>query len=431
MFILLDDLVKKYNIKFNGILHVGAHECEEIIFYEKYLNRNQILWIDAILKKVNFSKNKYKDLLIEHAVVSDKKELVLFNVSNNYQSSSIFEFGTHKKYYPGIDYVESYYVETELLENIISKYDIPINFINLDIQGAELKALKGMESFLYNIDYIYSEVNKDYVYKDCALIEEIDNYLKKFNFIRVETVWNRNETWGDAFYIKNNIKISLCIPTKNRFDNFLSIYLDKYMEYLENKTIDEIIISDEDGNDYNKIINKYKNIRIYKNSNILGVFLNKLKVCSYANNNYIALIDSDNYCEESYFIEIKKYILLNNLPESFILSPSFAKPRFSFKNLENIILTKNNINNYTEYDNFMMLMNLGNFVITKNIIDNIVYDNTILNNISACDVHYFNLLALYFEMPPKNFTNRKAFSINMPIWQLMNFNLDFEKLICI
>jgi len=41
----------------------------------------------------------------------------------------------------------------------------------------------------------------------------------------------------------------------------------------------------------------------------------------------------------------------------------------------------------------MMLMNLGNFVITKNIIDNIVYDNTILNNISACDVYYFNLLA--------------------------------------
>ena len=45
--------------------------------------------------------------------------------------------------------------------------------------------------------------------------------------------------------------------------------------------------------------------------------------------------------------------------------------------------------------------------------------------------YYFNLLALYFEMPPKNFTNRKAFSINMPIWQLMNFNLDFKKLICI
>jgi FkbM family methyltransferase len=153
MLILFDDLVKKYNIKFKGVLHVGAHECEEIIFYEKYLNRNQILWIDAILEKVNFSKNKYKDLLIEHAVVSDKKELVLFNVSNNYQSSSIFEFGTHKKYYPGIDYIESYYVETELLENIISKYDIPFNFINLDIQGAELKALKGMESFLYNIDY--------------------------------------------------------------------------------------------------------------------------------------------------------------------------------------------------------------------------------------------------------------------------------------
>jgi hypothetical protein len=30
MLISLHDLVKKYNIQFKGILHVGAHECEEL-----------------------------------------------------------------------------------------------------------------------------------------------------------------------------------------------------------------------------------------------------------------------------------------------------------------------------------------------------------------------------------------------------------------
>lgn len=43
MLISLDSLVYKYNIKFKGILHIGAHECEEIFFYEKYINRNKIL----------------------------------------------------------------------------------------------------------------------------------------------------------------------------------------------------------------------------------------------------------------------------------------------------------------------------------------------------------------------------------------------------
>ena len=33
---------------------------------------------------------------------------------------------------------------------------------------------------LNNVDYIYSEVNSDYVYKNCALVTELDEYLLKF-----------------------------------------------------------------------------------------------------------------------------------------------------------------------------------------------------------------------------------------------------------
>ena len=43
---------------------------------------------------------------------------------------------------------------------------------------------------------------------------------------------------------------SLCIPTMDRFDNFLSKYLPKY---LENEYINEIVITDENGNDIEKI----------------------------------------------------------------------------------------------------------------------------------------------------------------------------------
>ena len=49
---------------------------------------------------------------------------------------------------------------------------------------------------------IYTEVNEDYVYLECALISEIDSYLSTFDFVRVETSWYQNCKWGDAFYIK-------------------------------------------------------------------------------------------------------------------------------------------------------------------------------------------------------------------------------------
>jgi len=201
MLISLHDLVRKYNIVFTGILHVGAHECEEINDYERYISRDKVLWIDALQDKVDLSKQKFPDIFIEQAVVSDTKDIVTFHRSNNGQSSSILEFGLHKHYHPHVWYVESFVSETKLLKDIICNYDIPYNFINLDIQGAELKALKGMAEFLPKIDYIYSEVNSDYVYEGCALVTELDEYLLQFGLHRVETKWTEYK-WGDAFYIR-------------------------------------------------------------------------------------------------------------------------------------------------------------------------------------------------------------------------------------
>jgi len=76
------------------------------------------------------------------------------------------------------------------------------NFINIDVQGYELEVFKGSTNTLTNIDYIMTEVNNDEVYENCAKIWEIDNFLNKFGFQRVEVNWCGG-TWGDAFYIKN------------------------------------------------------------------------------------------------------------------------------------------------------------------------------------------------------------------------------------
>ena len=201
MLIPLQQLVNKYNIHFKGILHVGAHECEELNDYEKYLSRNKILWIEAMSHKVNECKQKYPNLLIENAIVSDVVENVQFKISNNGQSSSMLDFGLHSQYHPHVHYVSVFDGTTSLLKDILPKYNIEYNFLNFDIQGSELKALKGMEEYLNRIDYLYTEVNSDYVYKECALISELDEYLLKFSLHRVETLWT-DFKWGDAFYIR-------------------------------------------------------------------------------------------------------------------------------------------------------------------------------------------------------------------------------------
>ena len=204
MLIPLNDLVRKYNIQFKGILHVGAHECEELNDYEKYITRDKILWVEALPNKFELCKNKYPGINIENAIVSDVVENVVFKVSNNGQSSSILDFGLHSQYHPDVHYITSFDGTTSLLKDILPKYNINYNFLNFDIQGAELKALKGMEEYLYNVDYLYTEVNSDYVYKNCALVSELDEYLRQFGLVRIETCWTYCK-WGDAFYIKENL----------------------------------------------------------------------------------------------------------------------------------------------------------------------------------------------------------------------------------
>jgi len=202
MLIPLNWLVQKYGVQFSGVLHVGAHECEEIAHYDNYLGRELVVWVEALPDKVEFCKTTYPGILIEQAVVSDCVESVVFHRSNNGQSSSILDLGTHMIHHPHIHYVGNYEVKTQRLDSILNKYTVPFNFINLDIQGAELKALKVMESYLSSIQYIYTEVNSDYVYKGCCLVTELDEYLGQFGFKRVETSWYGQAGWGDAFYIK-------------------------------------------------------------------------------------------------------------------------------------------------------------------------------------------------------------------------------------
>jgi len=195
-------LVKKYDIKFTGILHVGAHVCEEIYRYEHYLTRDKILWVEAIPEKVEHVKNIYPGILIEQAVISDKVEQVKFNITNNAQSSSILNLGLHKTYYPHIEYIDSFQTMSTTLDLILDKHpNINVNFLNLDLQGVELRALVGLGDYLKNIDYLITEVNDDYVYEGCCLVTELDEFLKAYDLYRVETEMTEHH-WGDSFYIK-------------------------------------------------------------------------------------------------------------------------------------------------------------------------------------------------------------------------------------
>ena len=212
MLISIQELKRKFNIRVTGILHVGAHKCEELSAYLQLgVNNNNIYWIEALQELVDQKIRENKTIKIYQAVISDKdNEEIVFNITKNdhtgdSQSSSILELGTHITSHPQVKVVDKKILKTSRLESVIERNNIDIdnvNFINLDIQGVELRALKSMEKYLSNIDYIYTEVNTEEVYKGCDQMQDLTKYLTTFGFKLADQKIYKQYGWGDAFYIK-------------------------------------------------------------------------------------------------------------------------------------------------------------------------------------------------------------------------------------
>lgn len=208
MLITFDKLVANFNLKVEGIFHIGAHDCEEMEAYNKQgIPMEKTYWVDAMPLKIITNKQKYGEKLnIYQGLIYDEDDATVpFHITNNGQSSSILEFGSHEKNHPQVVVIKKETMKTIRLDTLIEKNNIPIqnlNFLNFDIQGVELRALKSMEKYLQHVDYIYTEVNTEDVYKGCDRMKDIDEYLSKFGFQREATHVISQVGWGDAFYIK-------------------------------------------------------------------------------------------------------------------------------------------------------------------------------------------------------------------------------------
>ena len=198
-------ILNKYNIKVTGVLHIGAHECEEMSLYQDLgLTPDDVTWLDAMPQKVDEAKARGIPNVYQALVTDKDDELIKFNISNNVQSSSIFEFGTHATAHPNVVYVGSLVSPSITIDTFCQRNNINIskhNYWSIDIQGAEFKALVGGEKCLAFAKVLYLEVNEQELYKGCTLKPLLDHYLESQGFICVAQAIHA-VGWGDAIYIR-------------------------------------------------------------------------------------------------------------------------------------------------------------------------------------------------------------------------------------
>lgn len=206
MLIPLDTLRKRFKARPRGVLHVGANIGEEAESYYRN-NVTKVIWIEGnheIFPKLVDNVSKYQGHSEYLAIISDVEGPVRLNISNNAsQSSSLLELGTHKIAHPEVHYTHQIEGDAVRVDTLVAKGFIDIadcDFLNVDLQGAELMALRSMGDLLKQFKWAYLEVNKEHLYENCPLVEDIDLYMLSYGFKRIVTEWAGNTGWGDALY---------------------------------------------------------------------------------------------------------------------------------------------------------------------------------------------------------------------------------------
>lgn len=206
MLIKVGTISRTWNISPKGVLHVGAHKAEESQAYKKQM-WGHVYWIEANPTLYSNLKNvldAQSNTVFNCAGWDIDGQNLIFHETSDSQSSSLLPLKSHSIHYPNIVESKSYEVTTRTMNSLFPNTP-PFTIANLDVQGAELHVLKGMDNFLGSLEAIYTEVNKEELYENCARVEDIDEYLKKFGFRRVATRWIPRKGWGDALYLNTQI----------------------------------------------------------------------------------------------------------------------------------------------------------------------------------------------------------------------------------
>lgn len=197
----------EYNINPKGIIHIGAHEGQELKLYNN-LGFEKVFLIEAnpiVFKQLIDNTFSQKNVYAINYAISNKEEELDFYIMSGDQSSSLLRPKDHLEIYPEIQINQMIKVKTKTLDYLhdTNKNIRTCNVLCIDVQGAELLVLQGAVKVLEQIELIQLEVNFRELYEKCALVNEIDIFLEKYNFRRTYTYSLDDPSWGEAFYVKD------------------------------------------------------------------------------------------------------------------------------------------------------------------------------------------------------------------------------------
>ena len=169
----------------NGVLHIGAHLGQEMNLYLK--SEVNVIWVEAIPQIAD----SLRDLLpsdhsqvVRCALLGDRDlEAVQLRLSsNNFESSSIFDFGEDLGF-QNLEMVDSVILPMLRMDSVFSFQELrDFEVWVVDVQGAELQVLQGAGDLISLCKVIQIEVSTREVYSGGTSWSELKDFLNAKGF---------------------------------------------------------------------------------------------------------------------------------------------------------------------------------------------------------------------------------------------------------
>ena len=163
---------------------IGAHRFEELSLVSRLFPSLQHIYLfepqpDPLvsLRRLAARDSRIK---VFPVAVSDTDGVAAFNVaSNDGESSSLLQLGTHSHLFPEVTMQSAIEVPTRRLDSVLAEYGLEVpDAMIIDVQGAEYLVLKSLQpSLLDRVRLIYTEVSTEAVYASSGLLADVEALL--------------------------------------------------------------------------------------------------------------------------------------------------------------------------------------------------------------------------------------------------------------
>lgn len=163
---------------------IGAHKLDELALIDRifpHLRRIHVFEpLPDALKALHALASADARITVIPAAVSDRDGSAEFHVSSNDgESSSLLNFGTHSALFPEVRMRETIQVRTIRVDSALREYKLEMpDAVIIDAQGAELQVLRSFgATTLDHVRWIYSEVSTEPVYSGSGLLQDVEALL--------------------------------------------------------------------------------------------------------------------------------------------------------------------------------------------------------------------------------------------------------------